>query len=175
MDGVPLRIEVKRYIIRRVATHNRQNRSPITFANANYHSPYQSLVYHADGTLNHYHSNNYPLVFNHGTSVTFATNHSPQILPIRGGPLPHYGNTSNISPYTQYPSPHYTSPFAPAPLGLSGSGMYGSPMHYGSSGGGNTTSYYGSYAVGGPSCNMTMGPMRPIAEHEEEMSGPGGF
>jgi len=54
--------------------------------------------------------------------------------------------------------------------------MYGSPMHYSSGGGGgNTTPYYGSYTVNGPSCNMVMSPMQPIAEHEGEMSGPGGF
>jgi len=81
-----------------------------------------------------------------------------------------------MSPYTQYPSPHYTSPLTPSPLGPSGSDMYGSPMHYSSSGGGgNTTPYYGSYAVNGPSCNTTMSPMQPIAEHEGEMSGAGGF
>jgi len=176
MDGVPLRIEAKRYTMRRAATHSHQNRSPITFANANYQSPYQSPVHHTNGTPSHYNSNNYPPVFNHGTPVTFATNHSPQALPIRGGPPPHYGNTSNMSPYTQYPSPHYTSPLTPSPLGPSGSDMYGSPMHYSSGGGGgNTTPYYGSYTVNGPSCNMVMSPMQPIAEHEGEMSGPGGF
>src|SRR5436305_553752 len=104
MDGVPLRIEAKRYTMHRAAAHNHQNRSPITLAYANYHTPYQSSVYPADSTLNLYNSNNYPHVFNHAPA-TFATTRSPQALPIRGGPPPHYGNTSNMSPYTQYPSP----------------------------------------------------------------------
>ena len=175
MDGVPLRIEAKRSTMRRAASHNHQNRSPITLTYADYQTPYQSPVYPANSTLNMYNSNNYPHVFNHVAPVTFATIRSPQALPIRGGPPPHYGNTSNMSPYTQYPSQPYTSPLAPAPRCPSGSDMYGSPMHYSSGGGGHTTPYYGSYVVGGPSCNMTMGSMQPIAEHEGEMGGPGGF
>ena len=168
MDGVPLRVEAKHYTMRRAAAQNHQNRSPIPLAYANYQTPYQSPVYPADGTLNLYNSNNYLHVFNHVAPANFAATRSPQALPIRGGPPPHYGNTSNMSPYTQYPSPPYTFPIAPAPRSPSGSDMYGSPMHYSSGGGGGATPYYGS-------CNMTMGSMRPIAEHEGEMSGPGGF
>jgi hypothetical protein len=55
--------------------------------------------------------------------------------------------------------------------------MYGSPIHYssGGGGGGNTAPCYGSYIVGDPSCNMTVGSMQPIAEHEGEMGGPDDF
>jgi hypothetical protein len=175
MDGVPLRIEAKRYTMRRAAAHNHQNRSPITLAYANSQTPNQSPVHPADSTPNLY-NNYYPHVFNHVAPATFVTTSSPQALPIRGGPPPHYGNISNMSPYTQYPSPPYTSPLAPAPRCPSGNDVYGSPIRYSSGGGGgNTAPYYGPYIVGGPSCNMTMGSMQPIAEHEGEMGGPGDF
>jgi hypothetical protein len=176
MNGVPLRIEAKRYTMRRAAAHNHQNRSPITLAYASYQTPNQSPVHPADSTLNLYNNNNYLHVFNHVAPAAFPTTHSPQALPIRGGLPPHYCNTPNMSPYTQYPSPPYTSPLAPAPRCPSGNDMYGSPMHYSSGGGGgNTAPYYGSYIVGSPSCNTTMGSMQPIAEHEGEMGGPGDF
>jgi hypothetical protein len=172
MDGVPLRIEAKRYTMHRAAAHSHQNRSPITFADANYQSPYLSALYYADNTLS---SSHYPLVLNYGAPMTFAANHTLQALPTRGGPTPHYGDTSNMSPYTQCLTPNYTSPLTPAPHCPDGSVMYGSPMHYSNGGNGSTTPYYGSYVVSGPSCTMAMGPVQPIAELGGGVGEAGGF
>lgn len=162
--GVPLRIEPKRYTMRRAARNN-MNHSPITFTSPNYQSP----VYHTNGSRSQY-DTSFPSMYNSG-NVGYATTQSPHVIPIRSGPPP------LMSPYTQYPSPHYTSPLAPrAAAGFDMSSP--APMYHGGAGGPAPT-YYGSYMVGGgpgfnPSMGMGQGGMQPIAEQEGEM-GTGGF
>ena len=168
--GIPLRIEPKRYTMRRAARNN-MNQSPNSFSNTGYKSPYQSPAYHTNDGRNQY-NNGYATVYNQGPPIGFGSSHSPHVVPIRGSPLPQYGNSSNMSPYTQYPSPHYTSPLAPRGYDMSSP----SPMYQG----GPTAAppFYGPYMVGGQSSyNTGTGPgqMQPIAEHEGEMGGSGGF
>jgi hypothetical protein len=166
VGGVQLRIEPKRYTMRRAARNN-INSSPITFTSPTY----QGAVYHDNGSRNQY-DNNFPAMYSNG-SIGYTATQAPHVYPIRGAPPPHYGNASNMSPYTSYPSPHYTSPLAPR--GTGGFDMSSpSSMYHG--GGGPPPSYYSSNMVGGPSFNVVMGPggMQPIAEHEGDM-GSGGF
>ena len=168
--GVPLRIEAKRYTTRRNARSN-MNHSPVTFTNIAYKSPYQSPAYHTNDNRNHY-NNSYSAVFNPGPSVGFTASQSPHVPLMRGGPPSQFGNSSNMSPYTQYPSPHYSSPLAPRGYDMSSP----APMYHG--GPPPAPPYYGPYMVGGAGGYNVGGPgaMQPIPEQEGETgASSGGF
>lgn len=171
IGGIPLRIEPKRYTVHRAARHY-QNQSPIKFPSPNYPSP----SYHnsCDRIL---YDHSYPPVYNNGTAIGYTTNYSPHDLAMRGGPPRHSGNTSNMPPYTHYPSPHYTSPLGPR--GVGNYEMPSSSLMYGGRGA-QAPAHFGSYVIGPPTYNMVgdpMQPMQPIAEHEGETGGGhvGGF